>query len=204
MSEKAPFESDVALLEFVQQWTKALRDAPRDRATLEAFRDGTRERLPDVADVLDLLLQLVDATGRDDVRRIESNLQAKGDALHGAARLLWTTSDPSSVRGDIRGCGFGDASDLRHRFAFICPLTWAELTRTEDSAIRACQMCERTVHRCDTIQDFEHHAQRGDCVYASSKLMNAAGRTLTVGYLGRPDPLAIWADQLFPPDADAG
>lgn len=53
--------------------------------------------------------------------------------------------------------------------SFICPKTWAELTRTESNKTRYCDSCSQQVHWVETQEDFDHAAAEGKCVAFESQ-----------------------------------
>lgn len=50
-------------------------------------------------------------------------------------------------------------------FEFRCDIQWKDM-RPMDSTrgTRRCDRCERTVHLCRTLAQFQEHARRGNCV----------------------------------------
>lgn len=49
-------------------------------------------------------------------------------------------------------------------FVFQCPQLWTGLLATADWRVRHCQVCERDVHLCTTIDELQAHAAAGHCV----------------------------------------
>ena len=61
----------------------------------------------------------------------------------------------------IRNC---PASRERAKFALVCPLRWEALEATEAANVRRCEVCGENVYRCESPQDAEERAARGECV----------------------------------------
>ena len=49
-------------------------------------------------------------------------------------------------------------------FRFQCPMTWNELTPTNDNLVRRCNSCGRDVHLCTAKTDANRIGRRGDCI----------------------------------------
>ena len=49
-------------------------------------------------------------------------------------------------------------------FVFQCPQLWTGLLATADWRVRHCQVCERDVHLCTTVEELQTHAAAGHCV----------------------------------------
>lgn len=53
---------------------------------------------------------------------------------------------------------------IKCNLSFICPKTWAELTRTESHKTRYCDNCSQHVHWVGSQEDFDNAAADGKCV----------------------------------------
>jgi uncharacterized protein (TIGR02996 family) len=49
-------------------------------------------------------------------------------------------------------------------FAFRCPKKWENLKETEETDVRYCEGCNKTVYYCNDIETAHVHARRGECV----------------------------------------
>jgi uncharacterized protein (TIGR02996 family) len=67
-------------------------------------------------------------------------------------------------------------------FQFECPKRWTELERTEDPAVRSCEVCKKSVYYCHSLHEAAGRARRGECVAVDSHLIRQDGD------LRRPDP----------------
>jgi hypothetical protein len=50
------------------------------------------------------------------------------------------------------------------KFSFQCPKQWEELSETDSSLVRFCNLCTSNVFFCDTDADTIAHAQAGHCI----------------------------------------
>jgi diguanylate cyclase (GGDEF)-like protein len=114
-----------------------------------------------------------------------------GDSPSPRANLL--------LRDRILNCGSEGVKRAapRVRFAFACPKRWETLAPTEAESVRVCQQCNEHVYHCKTVAEAASHALAGQCI-AIPKYLSDAGVESDLG--GRPDPLAEWAERLFPPE----
>lgn len=86
------------------------------------------------------------------------------------------------------------------RFAFRCPKRWETLEPTEDPAVRTCQQCKEPVYRCDSVEDAEARARRGECIAVPRRLVERVASAEEDAVFGRPeprDPLETWAKALY-------
>jgi hypothetical protein len=59
----------------------------------------------------------------------------------------------------------GQSSTGDRWFASRCDARWENMPVVDaDRAVRRCERCERTVHLCRTVAQFERHARHGNCV----------------------------------------
>jgi hypothetical protein len=59
----------------------------------------------------------------------------------------------------------GQSSTGDRWFALRCDARWENMPVVDaDRAVRRCERCERTVHLCRTVAQFEGHARHGNCV----------------------------------------
>ena len=171
----------------------------RDPAARERYRAWLAEQGDERAE----LLAIEDALLRDDV--------AEGERAKAIARAQEILAKGSSVRkwwsfvartASIRNCGSAGATARSVRFAYECPRTWETLSPTDDPAARHCATCAKLVHLCHSREEAEDRARRGDCITLSTDEWGGICREMTSGYTGRPDPIAIWADRVFPDERE--
>ncbi|NVB36536.1 hypothetical protein G6O69_01740 [Pseudenhygromyxa sp. WMMC2535] len=156
------------------------------------------------------------------VRWLEAHDPVRAELLELAARLE-DSDDPAATerlaallegvdpqwwwlfqRTEIRNCGAGRARPKPLRFRLLCPESWTTLAATGDPRIRDCERCGEQVHRCATLEQANEHAQRGECIAVEPSLAReGAGRDAKLVILGRPDYVAMWAEQLFGFEGDA-
>src|SRR4051812_36226472 len=88
----------------------------------------------------------------------------------------------------LLNCGSAKAKTPVLRFAYECPLRWADLTPQSRPDERHCGKCRKTVHHCATRQQAEEHAVAGHCIAIGSRLALAVQQEYPV------DPDGIFAD----------
>jgi hypothetical protein len=123
---------------------------------------------------------------------------ARAEALLSKGRFVRDWWDLVTKSSPIRNCGKGPEGVRPIRFAYECPRTWETLEPTGDASARHCGTCAKLVYLCRSVEDAEAHARRGECITLSTQDWNGLRSELTSGWTGRPDPVAIWADRLFP------
>jgi len=96
-------------------------------------------------------------------------------------------------------CHQGDRDEPRIRFVYQCPMKWDWLSPTDEADVRICSQCREEVFRCHTVVQAQEKASAGQCVSLPSQVFQSHSQRLTGMMLGRPDPVAIWADQIFDP-----
>lgn len=102
----------------------------------------------------------------------------------------------------VRNCG--DAGSVgKVRFSFRCPERWETLDPTSDPDVRSCPRCEETVRLCRTREEAEAEARRGGCIAVSWALTEKVRNALSLYVTGRPDPVKLWADAIFPDDTSS-
>ncbi len=99
----------------------------------------------------------------------------------------------------LRNCGAAAASG-KVRFSFQCPERWESLEPTSNPEVRSCPRCEETVRLCRTREEAESEARRGGCIAVSWALTEKVRNALSLYVTGRPDPVKLWADAIFPDD----
>lgn len=55
-------------------------------------------------------------------------------------------------------------ANCKVEFSFQCPKRWSKLAKTKDPSIRFCNVCNRDVHFCTTLEEVHQHASRGNCI----------------------------------------
>lgn len=166
-----------------------------DRAFGDALHDADRLRYADLLEARD--------PGRAEWLRLEVALHARatGDPAV-LARFIELASaiglDFANLllRDKIMNCGAqaATAQPPRARFAVTCSKRWQTLAPTESDGVRMCQQCAQPVYRCDTVAEAETRAFAGQCIAIPKPLTDGGIESMV---LGRPDPVAIWADRLF-------
>lgn len=101
------------------------------------------------------------------------------------------------LREAILNCGKGKDARPRVRFAYACPKRWHTLRPTQDDAVRHCQQCNEMVYYCGDVATAAERARAGQCVAIPKELSDGGVESLV---LGRPDPVGMWAERLFPED----
>jgi hypothetical protein len=96
----------------------------------------------------------------------------------------------------LRNCGAAAHEPPRVRFAFECPRSWDSLARGSTPNARGCDGCSREVFLCTSLEAAEARARAGDCIAVPSDLVVGATRGHHV--TGRPDYMAMWAEEIFP------
>lgn len=165
----------------------------RDGDARERYRVWLAERGDERAEMFaieDLLLR-DDFSERDGVVARAMEILSKGSSV----RRWWSLVTRTAP---IRNCGASNSTRPSVRFAFECPRTWESLTPTDSPAARHCGSCERLVHLCRSREEAEDRARRGDCITVSPSIMDAVERESIGAYTGRADPIAMWADRVFP------
>lgn len=99
------------------------------------------------------------------------------------------------LRETILNCGDGMQESPRVRFAYRCPKRWNTLLATDTDGVRHCQHCNERVYLCEDVKTAANRALAGQCIAIRKELSDGGVESLM---LGRPDPVEIWADHLFP------
>lgn len=165
----------------------------RDRDAREHYRAWLAERGDERAE----LFAIEDALLSDEPIDREPII-ARAQAILVASRNVrdwWAAVRRSSP---IRNCGSASSSERPIRFAYECPRTWDTLDPTNDPSARHCGTCAKLVHLCRSRDEAEVRARRGECITLSSDEWTSVSQQMTSGWTGRPDPIAIWADRIFP------
>lgn len=152
-----------------QRHLAALGRAPDDRAELESYADDLEE------------LEEPEPAARARALRVALALaQAppeREEALRGELRRALTEVAPEWIALafplEIRNCGVpGRRAPRTVQFDFECPRRWPTLRPTASPEVRECDACARTVYRCDTFEEAELRAQRGDCIAVPPALVD--------------------------------
>jgi uncharacterized protein (TIGR02996 family) len=56
------------------------------------------------------------------------------------------------------------------RFAYECPKQWQNLQRTENDAVRFCEVCQKQVYYCTTLGEARQRAGCGECVAIDTRI----------------------------------
>jgi hypothetical protein len=153
--------------------------------------------------------------------RLESLLLSRGDPLGEALslrrRLAADPADAPSLRqrlqaclgqldrmtvalilrtAELFNCGAAQEEPPRIRFAFECSRSWETLTPTADPKVRGCADCAQLVHWEESLAGVERRALSGQCVAVPAALADRTFKSLTRDRVGRPQPRALWAEQI--------
>lgn len=52
----------------------------------------------------------------------------------------------------------------RVNWAFECPQQWQELDPTFEENQRFCDVCKKTVHLCESLDEVAQRARKGECI----------------------------------------
>lgn len=171
----------------------ALAGGVGDDAARERYRAWLAERGDERAE----LLRIEDLLLRDEYPERETAIARAKEILSKSAfvREWWRLVTRTAP---IRNCGSGASEPRPVRFAYECPRTWESLAPTKDAGARHCETCSRLVYLCRSPDEAEARARRGECITISALSWTRLARDATSAYTGRPDPIAIWADRVFP------
>jgi len=121
-------------------------------------------------------------------------LRARFDALCEALSYDWIRV----LRRDVLlNCGGARGERPRVRFAFQCERRWESLAPTEAPGVRVCDSCSERVYHCASVREAEAFARQGRCVAVPGVLVARSGRFAAGTAVGRPDPVAEWAERIF-------
>jgi len=167
-----------------------LRD---DDEARERYRAWLAERGDERAELFAIEARLM----RDDDPEREAHIARAKEILakSWSVREWWSFVTRTAP---IRNCGSSASAARPVRFAYPCPRTWSDLTPTEDAGARDCSTCARRVYLCRSADEAEERARRGECVTIPSTEWNRVASRATAYSTGRPDPIALWADRVFP------
>ena len=98
----------------------------------------------------------------------------------------------------LRNCGAAASERPRVRFAFECPRSWESLARGSNPNARGCDGCSREVFLCTSLEAAEARARAGDCIAVPNDLAVGTSRDRGYHVTGRPDYMAMWAEEVFP------
>lgn len=162
---------------FIAEIAVSRQDHPRHTQALLVYADWLEDRGDERAELIRLGIELGEGTGPGETiveraRRFhELRTRADRDWYHVVFQ-----------RKSIITCGQAELQPTVLRFSFECPKVWEELSLTGDATIRYCAGCRQTVHRCETIEQAEAHAGRGECVSISLPVEHeVCNRYMSVG-----------------------
>ena len=162
-----------------ERYRAFLAEQGDDRAELLAIEDALlRDDLPDRAEKL---------------RRAQAILSQDGNV-----RYWWKLVTRTAP---IRNCGSARVVRAPVRFAYQCPRTWETLDPTPDDDARHCGTCNMVVYLCRSRGEAEERARRGECITVTSASWSEISTDVSppIGsYTGRVDPVAMWAERVFP------
>lgn len=54
--------------------------------------------------------------------------------------------------------------NCRSWFKLLCPKTWSQLERTNQTDVRYCPICRQNVYYCESSEAVEEHRRAGHCL----------------------------------------
>lgn len=167
--------------------------ATDDEDARERYRAYLAERGDERAELIAIETALLrdDFTERDTAIARAKEILSKGRVVREWWALVTRTAP-------IRNCGSGPEAPRPVRFAYECPRTWESLSPTDDGGARHCSTCARLVYLCRSREEAEERARRGECITISASSWARVSREFTSTCTGRPDPIAMWSDRVFP------
>ena len=132
------------------EFLNAIVVSPNDNAVRREYADWLEARNDSRAHYLRLECDVAEA-GHEEDRR--GDLE---EILCRWMRNLDRAWLASVARRRINECGV--------RFRFPCPLRWERLQTTDDPMIRSCDVCQKAVYFCATVDEAITHARAGECV----------------------------------------
>lgn len=124
-------------------------------------------------------------------------IRARFDALCESLSYDWVRV----LRRDVLlNCGGARGEPRRVRFAFRCERRWESLAPTEAPGVRACDTCAERVYQCASVREAEAFGREGRCVAVSAEMVARTGSLDAGTFVGRPDPVADWAERIFGAD----
>lgn len=132
-------------------------DHPEELTTWLAYADWLDDRGDPRSEFLRLSAERVGLPGGD------PRLYAIDDRLGELRRTLdqnWMLVFDTARLANCRAAGW----------RFVCPLTWDQLSPTDEPDIRICHTCKSPVFYCNTAEEARQYAGAGQCVALSSRL----------------------------------
>jgi hypothetical protein len=124
----------------------------------------------------------------------DPSVRARFDELTALCPPQWI----ELLRRDLLlNCGRAADERPRVRFTFECERRWESLAPTDDPRVRHCDECGESVHFADTVVEAEALARAGRCISVPGALARSASGRSVDKVVGRPDPIAWWADRIF-------
>jgi uncharacterized protein (TIGR02996 family) len=142
---------------------RAILDYPEDFTSWLAYADWLEERADPRAEFLRLMVDRRELKPDDPLASgVEERLNVLRATLDPAWMLVF--DDPQ-----LRNCRGGG-------WRYRCPLSWAQLSPTDQPDIRICHECRSPVFFCHTYEEARTYASCGQCVALSSRALSPAER----------------------------
>jgi uncharacterized protein (TIGR02996 family) len=136
---------------------RSILDDPDELTTWLIYADWLDEQNDPRAEFLRLSVTLKQlAASKRARRRIEKRLTELRMTLDPNWVLVFDTSRLANCRGS--------------GWRFICPLTWDQLSPTDEPDIRICHTCKSPVFFCHSVEEANQFATSGQCVAISSRV----------------------------------
>jgi uncharacterized protein (TIGR02996 family) len=136
---------------------RAILDVPDELTTWLIYADWLDERADPRAEFLRLSTARKQARDGDPVvKAIEDRLTALRSELDPNWILVFDTARLVNCRGS--------------GWRFVCPLTWDQLSPTNEPDIRICHTCRSPVFFCHSVEEARQFTTSGQCVALSSRI----------------------------------
>lgn len=184
---RAPFQSELSMFASIpdryreeQVFIREIWFNPTDVSARLIYADWLEEHGDTRAEILRNDVELLDLAGKAHSALnaiVLDKLVHKRRKLIGPVHWAWVA---------LVGCCPIDtcpsrfhAGELRLR----CPMRWENLQPLgDDSSVRFCSECERSVHYCWTVQDADKHSRSGNCVAIDPSVVRNRAYQFETGY----------------------
>jgi len=158
---------------------RAILDNPDELTTWLIYADWLDERGDPCAEFLRLSVALNQQSGNQRSRRL---IKRRLNKLRATLDPNWILVFDTARLANCRGRGW----------RFNCPLSWDQLSPTDEPDIRICHTCKSPVFFCHSLEEANQFASSGQCVAISSRiplemLPREEPETVTVGVMAPVD-----------------
>ena len=136
---------------------RAILDDPDELTTWLIYADWLDEHNDPRAEFLRLSVERKQADGNKRNRR---RIRRRLAELRATLDPNWVLVFDAARLANCRGSGW----------RFICPLTWDQLSPTDEPDIRICHTCKSPVFYCHSVEEANQFASSGQCVAISSRI----------------------------------